>query len=72
MGLYNANSTMKLICKQHYSNSVGQDGYKQLQDIIKAHKTHNRLNLMEMLIEAFIAGHIHGIRAERARRNKAQ
>lgn len=72
MGLYKTNDTMKLLGKQHYSNSVGQDGYRQLQDIIKAHKAHNRLNLMEMLIEAFTCGHIHGIKAERARRNKAR
>ena len=70
MGLYKINDTMKLLGKQRYSSSVGQEGYKQLLDIITAHRTYNRLNLMEMLIEAFTLGHIHGIRAERAKRSK--
>lgn len=72
MSLYETNETMRLIGKQFYSEAVTEKGYRQIKDILSAHIKCNRLEVIDIMTNVFIAGYIHGIRHERARRKDKQ
>ena len=72
MRLYKTNETMRLIGQQFYNEAVTEKGYQQIKDILSAHIECNRVEVIDIMTNAFIAGYIHGIRHERARRKGKQ
>lgn len=66
---YLANETMRLIGNQ--CSGIVSANIDQIMDILRAHKR-TRLGDCVAASDVFILGYIEGIRAERARKHKAQ
>ena len=59
------NETMKLLGYQYYFSAIGEKGFKEINNILKANPY---TATMETAMDLFVLGHIYGKRAERARR----
>ena len=59
------NETMKLLGYQYYFSIIGEKGFKEINNILKANPY---TATMETALDLFVLGHIYGKRAERAKR----
>ena len=62
---YKANETMKMLVNQPYFSIIGNQGFKEIDNILEANPY---TATMETAMDLFVLGHIYGKRAERARR----
>lgn len=65
---YDANETMKFIGKQYFARIIGDDTFRQLDDILDAHFMDSSARMA--VLDAYALGFIYGKRNERAKGKK--
>ncbi len=68
MRQYQYNKTMRHLNQQNYDRKITDKDYRQLKNVWNAHKAYRPIDIVMVLSDAFVLGHIAGTRAERAKR----